>query len=149
MNYQTSAEGREAIKKEEGVEYEAYMDGAGVPTIGVGHTRKVHMGQEATDAEVDVWLQEDLVEAEQAVNNYVHVPLNQHQVDALVSLVFNIGGTQFRNSTLLRKLNAGDFEGAADQFPVWNKIRNPKSGKLEESNGLTARRKREKKMFQK
>jgi lysozyme len=49
------------------------------------------------------------------------VPLTQNQFDALVSLVFNIGGGAFRKSTLLKKLNAGDIQGAADQFLVWNK----------------------------
>lgn len=145
MNYQTSAEGRAFIKQEEGVEYTAYLDIAGVPTIGVGHTRKVSLGQKASEADVDLFLQEDLVEAEQAVNAYVTVPLSQHQVDALVSLVFNIGGGAFRTSTLLDKLNAGDYEGAADQFPRWNKAR--VKGKLEESKGLTARRNRERKVF--
>lgn len=143
----TSAEGRKAIMEDEGVRYEAYLDIAGVPTIGVGHTRKVYMGQKATEAEVDYWLQEDLKEAEQAVEAYVHVPLNQNMYDALVSLVFNIGASQFRTSTLLRKLNEGLYKDASEQFLVWNKITNPKTGKLEESKGLSNRRAREKKLF--
>lgn len=142
-----SAEGREFIKKEEGVEKEAYQDQAGVWTIGVGHTRKVYPGQKATDAEIDVWLTEDTQWAMQAVNNYVHVPLNQHMFDALVSLCFNIGETQFRESTLVRKLNEGLYKDAADQFAVWNKVRDPKTKKLEDNKGLTARREREKKLF--
>lgn len=143
----TSAEGREAIKKEEGVRYEAYLDQAGVPTIGVGHTRKVYMGQKATENEVDVWLQEDLADAERAIASYVHVPLNQNMYDALSSLVFNIGAGQFRDSTLLRYLNQGLYKDAADQFEVWNKVRDPKTKKLEDNKGLTGRRAREKKMF--
>ena len=143
----TSAEGRKAIMEDEGVRYEAYLDIAGVPTIGVGHTRKVYMGQKATEADVDYWLQEDLKEAEQAVEAYVHVPINQNMYDALVSLVFNIGAPQFRTSTLLRKLNEGLYKDASEQFLVWNKITNPKTGKLEESKGLSNRRAREKKLF--
>ena len=143
----TSAEGRKAIMEDEGVRYEAYLDIAGVPTIGVGHTRKVYMGQKASEAEVDYWLQEDLKEAENAVAAYVHVPVNQNMYDALVSLVFNIGAGQFRTSTLLRKLNEGLYKDASEQFLVWNKITNPKTGKLEESKGLSNRRAREKKLF--
>lgn len=143
----TSAEGRKAIMEDEGVRYEAYLDIAGVPTIGVGHTRKVYMGQKATEADVDYWLQEDLKEAEQAVEAYVHVPVNQNMYDALVSLVFNIGASQFRTSTMLRKLNEGLYKDASEQFLVWNKITNPKTGKLEESKGLSNRRAREKKLF--
>lgn len=141
----TSAEGRKAIMDEEGVRYEAYLDSKGVPTIGVGHTRKVSMGMKATPEQVDVWLQEDLAEAERAIDSYVHVPLNQNMYDALASLVFNIGAEQFRSSTLLRLLNLGLYKDASEQFLVWNKIR--KGDKFEELKGLTKRREREKKMF--
>lgn len=144
-NAKTSYEGREFIKKEEGVKYKAYLDSAGVPTIGVGHTRKVVMGQAASEHQVDVWLEEDLTEAEQAVNNYVHVPLNQNMFDALVSLTFNIGGNAFRESTLLRLLNEGLYKDASEQFLVWNKV--TVKGKKEESKGLAGRRERERKLF--
>lgn len=146
-SYKVSGDGREFIKDEEGEELDAYEDIAGVWTIGVGHTRKVAPGDEIDEATSDVFLQEDLVDAEQALANYVHVPLNQNEVNALGSLIFNIGGTQFRNSTLLRKLNAGDRKGAAEQFLVWNKYR--KGEKLEVSKGLSDRRAREKKLFEK
>jgi len=146
--YEMSADGRNMLKELEGVEYEAYLDVAGVPTIGVGHTRKVYIGMPtASEHEVDTWLMEDLADAQGAVSNYVHVALNQNEADALISLVFNIGGTQFRNSTLLRKLNAGDRDGAAEQFLVWNKAR--VKGKLEEVKGLSKRRAVEKKLFEK
>lgn len=143
----TSAEGRKALKEEEGVRYEAYLDQAGVWTNGVGHTRKVYPGQKATEAQVDAWLQEDLTWVEQAIAAYVHVPLNQNMYDALASLIFNIGAEQFRTSTLLRLLNQGLYKDAADQFSVWNKVRDPKTKKLEDNKGLTGRRAREKKMF--
>lgn len=142
----TSAEGRKAIMEDEGVKYEAYQDSKGVWTIGVGHTRKVYPGQKATEAQVDAWLQEDLTEAEQAVEAYVHVPINQNMYDALVSLVFNIGGTQFRSSTLLRLLNEGLYKDASEQFLVWNKIQ-VKPKEFKELPGLTKRRGREKKRF--
>ncbi len=141
----TSAEGRKAIMDEEGVRYEAYLYSKNVPTIGVGHTRQVKMGMKATPEQVDAWLQEDLAEAERAIDAYVHVPLNQNMYDALASLVFNIGAEQFRTSSLLRKLNEGLYKDASEQFLVWNKIR--KGAKFEELKGLTKRREREKKMF--
>ncbi len=143
----TSAAGREFIKLEEGVRKKAYRDQAGVLTIGVGHTRKVREGQTATDAEVDLWLTEDLTQAEHDVVAYVSAPLNQNMFDALVSLAFNIGGSQFSQSTLVRELNQGLYKDAADEFQKWNKVRNPKTNKLEENKGLTGRRAREKKLF--
>jgi len=137
----TSAEGREAIKEDEGVRYEAYLDTGGVWTIGVGHTRKVYPGQKATPAQVDAWLQEDLTEAERALAAYVHVPLNQNMYDALAGFVFNIGAEQFRTSTMLRLLNQGLYKDAANEFPKWNLD----NGKV--IKGLVLRRERQKKMF--
>ena len=61
----------------------------------------------------------DLKKFESAVNNAVTVPLNQNQFDALVSLTYNIGPSAFSKSTLVKKLNAGDIRGAAEQFDVW------------------------------
>ena len=87
------------------------------------------------------YFEEDTNWAVNAVNNLVKVGLNQNQFDALVSLVFNIGETNFRNSTLLRKLNAGDYEGAADEFPRW-KYQNKKV-----LRGLVRRRAEEMELF--
>ncbi len=84
----------------------------------------------------------DVAEAERAVEGFVSVPLRLHQFDALVSLVFNIGSTQFKRSTLLKRLNSGDYAGAAQQFNVWcydNGKRVP---------GLAARRERERLLFE-
>lgn len=69
------------------------------------------------------------------------VPLSQNQFDALVSLVYNIGETAFSNSTLLKKLNAKDYQGAADQFPRWNK------GGGQVLKGLVRRRADERDLF--
>ncbi len=71
----------------------------------------------------------------------VTVPLNQNQFDALVSLTYNIGSGAFNNSTLLKKLNKGDYQGAADQFLVWNKA----GGKV--MKGLVRRREAEQALF--
>lgn len=115
----TSKEGKDEIKAYEGVRLKAYLDTGGVPTIGVGHTKGVKMGMTATPEQVDQWLTEDLEEAESDVLRLVKVPLSQGQFDALVSFVFNLGAGQVGSSTLLRKLNAGDYEGARNQFHRW------------------------------
>lgn len=143
--YKMSAEGREELRDSEGEKLEAYLDTNGTPTIGVGHTRKVAMGQKITKAQSDAFLAEDLEWAEAAVSDYVHVPLNQNMVDALVSFVFNIGAEQFRSSTLLRLLNEGLYKDASEQFPNWDK--ETINGKLVANKGLHNRRLREKKLF--
>lgn len=114
-----SDKGLEFTKVAEGVRLKAYQDTGGVWTIGVGHTKGVVKGMVATSAQVDAWLKEDIVEAEDCVTRKVFVPLTQGQYDALVDFVFNLGETQFARSTLLRKLNAKDYEGAANEFKRW------------------------------
>lgn len=117
---QLSNKGKEAIKEYEGVRLRAYLDSGGVVTIGVGHTSPgLSLGMLATPAQVDTWLTEDVAEAEDAVNRLVKVALTQNQFDALVSFVFNLGEGQFGKSTLLRKLNASDYDGAQAEFKRW------------------------------
>ncbi|WP_313489196.1 lysozyme [Stutzerimonas nitrititolerans] len=116
---QTSQRGIDLIKTFEGLRLAAYDDGVGVQTIGYGHTKGVKPGMTITADQAVQFLREDLHGAERDVERYVTVHLCQHQFDALASLVFNIGGTAFRDSTLLRKLNAGDYAGAAVQFDRW------------------------------
>lgn len=142
----TSPAGRKAISDREGNKLTAYQDGGGVWTIGVGHTSaagapEVRKGMTITASESDVILSRDLKDVEKAVLSSVKVPLNQNEFDALVSLVFNIGPTAFAKSTLLKKLNAGDRAGAADQFLVWVKD----NGKTVQ--GLVNRRKAERQQF--
>jgi lysozyme len=116
----TSPEGRQFIREWEGCRLNAYQDGGGVWTIGVGHTGQVPPGMHITTDEADLLLAADLQEAEKAVNGAVRTPLNSAQFDALVSFTFNVGKSAFSGSTLLKKLNAGDFTGAADEFPRWS-----------------------------
>jgi len=94
-----------------------------------------------TQAESDAFFLKDTETARNAVANKVSVPLTDNQRAALVSLVFNIGTGAFGGSTLLRKLNAGDYQGAADQFLVWKKV----GGK--DSAGLLKRRTDERSIF--
>jgi lysozyme len=112
-----------------------------VPTIGWGHTKGVKMGDSCTIMQADEWLREDCRDAENEVNRCVRAIITQNQFDALVSFVFNIGGPNFRASTLLSKLNSGDYAGAAAQFPRWNK----QGGVV--LNGLTRRRAQEMALF--
>ena len=73
--------------------------------------------------------------------------LKQCQSDALLCFAFNVGYGAVFNSTLLAKINQGDYLGAADQFPRWNKARDPKTGTMIELAGLTSRRKAERDLF--
>jgi len=130
----------------EGKRLNAYDDGVGVWTIGFGTTIypngiKVKKGDTCTEAQAKAYMAHDLKEFESAVNNAVTVPLNQNQFDALVSLAYNIGTGAFAGSTLLKKLNSGDYKGASAQFDVWVKA----GGKR--MRGLVNRRATEKSLF--
>lgn len=112
------------IAKWEGCRLTAYFDVANIPTIGYGRTTNVRMGDTCTQEQADAWLAEEVEQFRRGVRSVVLVPLNDNQLSALVSLSYNIGLAAFRGSTLLRKLNAGDYQGAADQFPAWNRAGN-------------------------
>jgi lysozyme len=129
----------------EGYKLKAYLDGANVPTICVGHTKGVRIGDVATKAQCEVYLKEDIKVSEAVVRKYVKVTITQNQYDALVLFVFNVGETNFRTSTLLRKLNASDIIGASDEFVKWNRI--TVNGSKVESKGLTNRRIAERNLF--
>lgn len=130
------------IKKWEALRLEAYLPTKDdVWTIGWGHTAGVYQGMKITEAQAEEFFDEDVKWAEDAVNKLVRVVLTQNQFDALVSFVFNIGLPQFSKSTMLRKLNTGDYEGAASEFPRWNK----QAGKV--LKGLVNRRQEEMEYF--
>lgn len=130
------------IKAHEGLRLEAYMPTKrDVPTIGYGHTHTARMGQVITEAQAEHLLRQDVQWVEGVLNSLVEVPLNQNQYDALGSFVYNIGGTAFANSTLLRVLNGGDYSGAADQLLRWDK----QKGRT--LRGLTRRRREERALF--
>lgn len=103
----------------EGLRLEAYKDPVGVWTICYGSTKNVQPGQVATLQECENRLGEDMEEAANAVRRYVQHPITQEQFDALVDFTFNLGAGNLKNSTLLRKLNAGDCYGAAEEFRRW------------------------------
>ena len=103
----------------EGLRLEAYKDPVGVWTICYGSTKNVQPGQVATLQECENRLGADAEEAANAVRKYVQHPITQEQFDALVDFTFNLGAGNLKNSTLLRKLNAGDCYGAAEEFRKW------------------------------
>ncbi len=142
----TSAAGLAEIKRSEGVRLTAYRDAVGIWTIGYGHTTaagapRVAPGLTITQAQADAILARDIALFERGVESAVKVPLTQGQFDALVSFSFNLGVGALRKSTLLKKLNAGDYVGAAAEFARWNRA----GGSV--LKGLTFRRAREAAMF--
>lgn len=142
----TSKVGIDLISGFEDTVLQAYDDGVGVWTIGKGTTVypngvKVKKGDTCTLDQANEYFSHDLKRFESSVNNLVKAPLSQNQFDALVSLTYNIGSGNFASSTLLKKLNAKDYAGAADQFPLWNKG----GGKV--LKGLVRRRADERALF--
>ena len=104
----------------EGLRLVAYQDVAGVWTIGYGHTGPdVHEGRTISEFEAEALLRADLAPCVAFVNHEVKVQLSQHQFDALVDFAFNAGRGNLQKSTLLQKLNMGNFAGAAVEFGRW------------------------------
>lgn len=116
----TSENGIKFIEGNEGLRLQAYKDVAGIWTDGYGNTHNVIPGSTITQAKAESDLLTNIAGSEYVVNTVVKVVLTQNQFDALVDFVFNLGSGNFQSSTLLRKLNAGDFSGAALEFPKWN-----------------------------
>lgn len=132
-----SKRGIEALIEEEALKNRAYTDQEGNWTIGVGHlltqreleTKKVKINdtyvpwaQGLSNIQIMDLLEDDLREFETAVTRGVTVPLSQNQFDALVIFAFNVGAANFLGSTLLRKLNEGDYGSVPTQLRRWNKI---------------------------
>ena len=137
----TSINARRIKEYFEGREYKAYKDPLskdGLPiTIGIGHTGpEVHLGLVWDDDQIDTAFESDIAQFERIANENIEVTVNQNQFDAFVSALFNIGPGRadkpgkrgkdglitLRNgqpSTMLRKLNAGDFSGAQAEFVKW------------------------------
>lgn len=110
------------VQEFEGCKLDAYRCPAGIPTIGYGATGPdIRMGMTWTQEQADERLADDLSKFSDGVDRLVRVPLTGNQFAALVSFAYNVGLGALAGSTLLRKLNAGDYQGAADQLPRWNK----------------------------
>lgn len=142
---QISQNGINKLKVEEGEKLIGYKDSRGIPTVGVGHAgmvdgKPVAVGMVISKDKSSDLLRSDLQWTEKAIATNVRVPLTQNQYDALCSLIFNIGATAFANSTVLKRLNAGDCKGAADAFLMWKKAGN-------DPDILLPRRQRERALF--
>lgn len=115
----TSPQGRALVCASEKCYLRAYLCPAGIPTLGWGHTKGIKLGDTCSQQQADLWLTQDLNDAEAMVSLLVKVPLTQGQFDALVDFVFNLGAGKFANSTLLKLLNQGNYTAAAAQFKLW------------------------------
>jgi len=138
LSYQSQA----LTEQFEGLKLKAYLDSVGVPTIGFGHTKGVKLGDVCTLTQAQEYLKEDLKSAVNDVNRLVQVKLSQNQFDACIDFVFNLGGTNFAKSTLLKYINENNFVAAANEFPKWNKA----GGVV--LAGLVKRRQAEKELFE-
>ena len=137
----TSQYGIDLIKHFEGCVLKAYKCPAGVWTIGYGHTKGVEPEDEWSEDHANHMLEVELEEYEGYVSKYVTAPLGQNQFDALVSWTYNLGGGNLSASTMLKVLNAGEYDEVPNQMLRWNKA----GGKVLE--GLTRRRQAEADMF--
>ena len=130
------------LKKFEGCKLKAYKDPVGIWTIGYGHTSAagepdVTEGLAITQAEAEAILKRDLIKYEKPVADLVKVPLSQHQFDVLVDFAYNAGVGNLKSSTLLKRVNAGDFDAVPNELMKWTKA------KGKELPGLVRRRRAE------
>ena len=139
-NMKISAAGIKAIEQREGTRLKAYPDDRGIPTIGTGHTGpEVHLGLVWTQEQSDAALAKDLAWAEAAVNDSVKVQITQNEFDALVSLAYNIGAAGIKGSSVVRQLNAGNVQIAADDFMMWDKPAELVSRRISEQKQFLSR----------
>jgi lysozyme len=118
-----TAEGIAFIKQWEGCRLDAYQCSAGKWTIGYGHTKTAQPGMKITQGDAERLLVEDLRIYEAALANAVDVTLTDNQFAALVSWTYNIGVGAMRRSTLIKKLNAGDYAAVPLELAKWNKVK--------------------------
>lgn len=129
------------ISSFEGCRLSAYKCSAGVWTIGFGHTKGVKETDVCTEEQAKAWLIDDIRETQTLLAHYVNVPVSEGEFVALVSLAFNVGVGALMKSKLLRKLNSGDREGAAEEFLDFDLANGKRIA------GLTRRRKEEHDLF--
>lgn len=139
----------DTIEEFEGFEPHAYIDTDGTPVIGYGLSRiggkPVQMGDSISVEEANLALNSQLQVIQQELDKAIEVELSDRQLGAVVSLAFNVGVEDISNSTLVRKINKGDYTGAADEFLRWDKAN--VRGRLIQLPGLTRRRYAEKQLF--
>lgn len=131
------------IREFEGFQPKPYDDIGGKPTVGYGHLIKQGESfSQISESQATSLLCSDLVTAEACIEDCVDVALTQNQFDALCSFVFNLGCLKLRGSTLLRILNKGAYDIAADEFPKWSRVGQ------NQVDGLLRRRLAEKLLFE-
>ena len=137
------------VKEFEGFKDYAYIDTDGTPVIGYGLSRidgvPVKIGDRISPSEADAALNAHLEEIQQELDKVVEVDLCDRQLSALASISFNVGVGAIKKSTLLRKINAEDYAGAANEFLRWDKAN--MRGRLVQLPGLSRRRAAERKLF--
>lgn len=138
----TGSAGLAYIRQFEGFRGIPYRDPIGKMTVGYGHlVRKGEYFDGVTRDHGEQLMRQDVLLAEAVVKRHVRVPLSDSQFDALVSLVYNIGEGNFRKSTLVKKLNRGNYKAAADEFLEWEYAGGRRF------DGLAQRRRAERKLF--
>ena len=146
MTLSMTEAGVEFLSRQEGFRSRPYLDQAGKPTIGYGHLIRPGETFDAIgEPEALVLLKRDVARVAIPVQTALRVPLKPYQADAVLSLAYNVGGAAVAKSTLMRLLNAGSVIRTADQFTRWNKI--TVKGRKVVSEGLSARRERERRLF--
>lgn len=147
---QVSQNGLNLIKEFEGLSLIPYLCPKNIPTIGYGNTyyedgTKVTLNDKAITEQRANELLEFIANKDfgSNINKVIKVPLTQNQFDALVSFAYNVGNKNFNWSTLLKKLNQGDYDGASNEFGRWNQS----NGNI--LKGLVLRRQKEKELFKK
>ena len=144
---QCNEEGLRIIKYFEGFHPKPYLCPAGVPTIGFGSTRGLNgkririNSTHITKEQGEELLKRDVSQAENSVKRLIKVKINENQLSALCSFVYNLGSGRLQSSTLRAKMNRGDYEGAANEFPTWRRA----GGKI--LRGLVLRREMDQKLF--
>ena len=141
----TGDTGLNLIKGYEGLRMSAQYAPTEQWTVGYGHVSTARHGMSVTEGDAERLLKDDVEPIEQLIADTVRAPLNQNEHDALVSLIFNIGEENWKRSTVLRKLNAGDKLGAANAFEMWSKAF--VNNELATLDGLVRRRAAEKSLF--
>lgn len=139
--------GLEIIKGFEGWSSKPYKCPAGIPTIGYGSIwtidgdRVTMSHHEITEKEGEALLRRELNHVEKIIPKLIKVPLTENQFSSLCSFTYNVGSGNLQASTLRMKLNRGDYDGAANEFPKWRRA----GGKI--LRGLVRRREAERNLF--
>jgi len=120
---QINAEGLALLRQWEGCKLAAYRCPAGVWTIGFGHTATAHEGMTITEAEAERLLRQDLALFEAEVERAVDVALTDAQFAALVSWAYNVGVSAMRRSSLIKRLNQGEYDAVPLELAKWNKVK--------------------------